>query len=301
MIHVTYAHDLVEAVVLEAEPMLTAAGRQAFRDARNAVYQMLDADAREAAFRELHQEWFAKLRLHERVETVLNWQCELGSRVAQCRVLRAFRFKDEGADLFDVVASRKADRQPLLVIRLRPSRLLEGESLSMFLTRELMHVLDMLDPRFGYRRTLPVSDCGPSADTLVRNRYRVVWDVTIDGRLARGGAVRPAVRESRIEEFATAFPMLGDQMRHHFDNWFDRIEPTHDRIVEFAMHPPASRSSGGRCPICRFPAAALDPAPERMSAAARHRIELEHQEWHIDQGLCSQCLDLYEAHHGTNE
>jgi hypothetical protein len=62
------------------------------------------------------------------------------------------------------------------------------------LRHELMHVADMLDPAFGYERSLPTSDDGPSADNIVRDRYRVLWDVTIDGRLARAGLAHPDAR-----------------------------------------------------------------------------------------------------------
>jgi hypothetical protein len=54
----------------------------------------------------------------------------------------------------------------------------------------------------------------------------------------------------------------------------------------------------GRCPLCRFPTAALDPRPERLSAATLAAIHDHHPSWDIEQGLCPQCLDLYEARYG---
>jgi hypothetical protein len=49
--------------------------------------------------------------------------------------------------------------------------------------------------------------------------------------------------------------------------------------------------------LCRFPVAALDPDPERLPAAAREAIAAGHPGWQISHGLCTQCLDLYEARH----
>jgi hypothetical protein len=297
MIPITYADDFVEAAVLEAERVAPADRRRVFRYARNAAYQIVNVDAREIAFRDVHCAWFRKFGLNVCVEQILGEQADLQQRVQQCRVLQASRGEDAGADLFDYVGAGKTGRLPLLVVRLRPAMLLDAESLTAFLRHELMHVSDMLEPRFGYRRTLPVSDYGPAADTLVRDRYRTLWDVTIDGRLSRRGKSSPASRALRHREFAKAFRMLGDDTDASFEGWFDRVDPTHDAIVEFALHPPRQRDRGqpGHCPLCRFPVAVLEPRPDRMSPETLRLIEREHPEWHVADGLCAQCLDLYEA------
>ena len=304
MMRVTYADDVVEEAVLLAERSAASATVQQFRRARNNVYQIADGDQREAAFRDLHRAWFVRFRLHRAVERALAERARLSGRLGLCRVLRAMRPQDEVADLFDrAVPAREADRRPLLVIRLQPSRLLDAVSLRDLLRHELTHVSDMLDPAFGYRRELPASDGGPSADNVVRKRYRVLWDVTIDGRLDREGSAPPHARELRAREFAEAFPMLGARCTEQFAYWFERAQPTHDDLVEFVMHPPAESQGlhGGRCPLCRFPVASLDRAPERLSPDARQRIEREYPGWDLSQGLCTQCLDLYEAQHVSND
>jgi hypothetical protein len=51
----------------------------------------------------------------------------------------------------------------------------------------------------------------------------------------------------------------------------------------------------GRCPLCRFPVGALDASPERLSPAALDAIRADFPAWTIERGLCTQCLDLYEA------
>ena len=76
---------------------------------------------------------------------------------------------------------------------------------------------------------------------------------------------------------------------------------SHAALVAFALTQDADRTPAdniaGRCPLCRFPVAAFDPRPERLSAAARTAIRADHATWTLEQGLCSQCLDLYEARH----
>ena len=135
----------------------------------------------------------------------------------------------------------------------------------------------------------------------MRDRYRVLWDVTIDGRLARAGLGSDRVRGARWQEFMETFSMLGDRGRDLFDDWFDRIRPTHAALVAFARAPNGTGSTNpddsGRCPLCRFPVAALDRQPERLSVGGVAAIRDDYPTWSIEQGLCSQCLDLYEARH----
>jgi hypothetical protein len=261
------------------------------------LYDLPNAERKEAAFRALHREWFMKLGLQKPIEKALGDGPDLAGRLSHCRILQAFRRQDEGADLFDRVAALKSDRRPLLAIRIRPATLLDRQALLPFLRHELMHVFDMLNPRFGYRRSLPRSDDGPSADNIIRDRYRTLWDVTIDGRLARRGFGSPQLRAQRAEEFAAAF-RLGSATLGVFEEWFDRVEPTHEQLVSLAMNPTAPNDARiGRCPLCRFPVASLDPAPERLSLKARQRISDAHPDWRLADGLCTQCLDLYEVAH----
>lgn len=297
---IVYAPDLVEETVLLAEGTLDPADARAFRRERDHLYDQVDLDRREADFRAFHMRWFAHLGLHRVIEDIVAPRADILSRVAGCRVSRALIRRDEGADLLDPSpATSRADARPTLALRLRPPELLDPVTLGAFLAHELTHVTDMLDPVFEYERALPPSDDGPSSDNILRDRYRVVWDVTIDGRLARRGLADARVRETRRQEFAATFAMLGDEGPRVFDDWFDRREPTHRALVAFAQAPNGAGSTNpadsGRCPLCHFPVAALDPRPGRLSADAQAIVREEYPAWRPDQGLCAQCLDLYEA------
>lgn len=308
----TYDPGLVEEAVLTAEQTAVHDAARAFRRERDRVYGVTDPDKREAAFQALHFRWFCGLHLPDLVESLVAEHADIVERLEEGRVLRAASRREEGADLVDHVA-REGNRQPILVLRLRPATLLEPEALCALVRHELMHVADMLDPAFGYERDLPASDDGPSRDNIQRDRYRVLWDVTIDGRLARaGGDSRgsrlpegPAnhsdcVRDARCKEFAATFSMLGDDCRSAFDQWFDNDHPTHAALAAFAITPGGAGTTGdsGRCPLCRFPVARLDPRPERLSSTTIAAIRDHHPSWEIEQGLCPQCLDLYEGRYG---
>ena len=300
---VTYAPDLVEEAVLLAERALPAADARTFRRERNRLYDIPDADRRDAEFRALHIRWFARLNLHQTIAEAVAVRAEILDHVAGCRVSRAIAQRDEGADLVDPspAIARAVDTKPLLALRLRPAALLAPETLHRLLAHELTHIADMLDPAFAYQRTLPPSDDGPSGDNIVRDRYRVLWDTTIDGRLARSGDADPSAREIRRREFATAFAMLGGEGPRLFNDWFDRMQPTHAALVAFAQEPnghaSANPADSGRCPLCRFPVAALDAHAERLSPNALALLRADFPAWRPEQGLCVQCLDLYEAHH----
>ncbi len=300
---ITYAPDLVEEAVLLAERTLDPADARAFRRERDRLYDVVDADRREDGFRAFHMRWFANVGLNRVIEDVVVRRADILSHVAGCRVSRALTGRDECADLIapSPAIARADDARPTLALRVRPSALLNPASLGAFLVHELTHVADMLDPAFGYDRTLPPSDDGPSRDTILRDRYRVLWDVTIDGRLARRGHGGVGARETRRQEFAEAFAMLGDEGPRVFDDWFNRIEPTHAALVAFAQAPNGVSSTNpadsGRCPLCHFPVAALDLSPDRPSPVTQAIIRADYPQWRREQGLCTQCLDLYEARH----
>ncbi len=309
MTHLAYAPDLLEEAVLTAERTMSTVGRWEFRRERDRLYELPDHDQREERFRSLHLRWFVRLGLHRVVEQAIAEREALARTQKDSRpifptdgrVVRAVTRSEEGADLMDRVLPEHAGLRPLLVIRLRPAMLLEPDALRALLRHELTHIGDMLDSAFGYERTLPPCDDGPSGENIVRDRYRVLWDVTIDGRLARAGCGSVEVRAARREEFDATFSMLGDRRRAAFDDWFDYIRPTHAALAAFARAPNGTDSTNpadsGRCPLCRFPVASLERQSGRLSSDASAAIRSDHPTWSIEQGLCSQCLDLYEARH----
>jgi hypothetical protein len=295
----TYDPGLVEEAVLLWERMAPPADTRIFRRERDRLYDIDDEEGREAGFQALHRRWFVQLELAATVELVVAERSDLATRVQTGRVLRAVTRRDEGADLVDPIVSTEAAGQPILVLRLRPETLLDPAALVRLLRHDLMHVADMLDPAFGYERALPPSQDGPSADNILRDRYRVLWDVTIDGRLARRGLADGRSRQERAREFAATFPMRGGNGERAFAEWFDRIEPTHAQLLAFAMSAESDAGvDSGRCPVCRFPVASLDPRASRLSTAVRAAISREFPSWHVGQGLCSLCLDRFEARYG---
>jgi hypothetical protein len=242
MIPLAIAPDLMEEAVLLAERQAPPAVAHAFRLERDAIYEIVDPDRREAGFHQFACRWFTRFGLRERLEGIIGRHAPFAASVAEGRVVRAVKRSAEGADLVDVAARHPAGSRPLLVVRLLPESLLAPDALAALLAHELRHVADMLDPAFGYERTQPESVGGPLADNLLRDRYRVVWDVTIDGRIARASSARSQVREPRWQEFKTTFAALGDGCADAFDYWWTVAQPTHAGLLAFAAGSPGAGS-----------------------------------------------------------
>ena len=249
----------------------------------------------------MNKELLVRLGLNKAVEQSLAEQPEISSRSSSCFVGRVAQTKEEGAELF-VALDEELDATAgrIVSILLRPESLLQPETLLTFLRHELFHVADMLDPAFAYQPALPKAEGGPTYDTLMTNRYRALWDVTISGRMMRRGWLPATAREQQLGDFLNAFPMLEENHEEVFRPFFDAEQPKHDELVAFAFDPRASSgrqihksAAGNHCPLCRFPTHAFEPEPDSLGAAVLEVIAEDFPNWTPSRGLCSQCADLY--------
>lgn len=292
---------LVEAAVLAAAPDRPFEERYAFHRDREAVYEYREIEAREAAFRQVFLRWFERWGLDRPIRQVLAEQPAVGARTSGCRITLALGSQDEGADLYGTADERDA-ALPEVGIRIRPTVLVRGEACLAVLRHEIQHVADMLDPAFGYERDLPPLDGGPAYEALVRRRYHVVWDATIDGRLVRRGLASPAIRAHRREEFARTFPALGVAVDAEFARWFDEAQPTHRAILAFVLArgarpgaPHLGEPTTVVCPVCRFPTTTGAYLVGELPPALVAEIRRRQPAWSSAQGLCRQCFDLLDA------
>ena len=283
--------------LMESAVMLRIVGHPLeaeFHQERDRAYEVTEEEERDQKFNQLHRQWFLRLDLGRSVGGALDDYSVLMRDTSSCRVMLAVFAKEEGADLYGAFPRT-------IVLKLRPASLLEESTLLTFLRHEFMHLTDMLDPCFAYQPELPKSEAGPTYDNLLRERYRVLWDTWIDGRLHSQGRAPAGVKQERRAEFKSTFPMLGESWEGKFSQWFDWPVHRHQDLVAFALHPesgeaqPASQQvQTGRCPLCRFPS--FDFAEGRnLSSQTVEEIVLDFPDWSVDQGLCRQCSDLYET------
>jgi hypothetical protein len=279
---------LVEESVLLRSDASSAPLRRRFRRERNAIYEIADREEREAAFLALDLRWFAGLGLGVSLRKLLEEFEGVLARVSRCLVLRAARKRDEGADLH---SSR--GNAPVLAVKLTPGSLLDFDRVAPLLRSELLHVEDMLDPAFGYERDPPSLGADPVYEKLVRDRYRVLWNASVEGRLqSRGGLSSEGEARSR-REFLATFSILGSDAEGRFQDLFHGPRPSHAELLQFAAS--VDGRAAGRCPLCRFPTARLRGEEESLGAPVEEAIRRDFPGWKAFDGICGQCADLYEA------
>lgn len=295
LLRVDYETRLVEEAVLRA--VAGHPGEGEFRQARDQLYDLPDPDARDQAFSAFHGRWFERLGLCLVVEQALAERPVLLTQVRRCAVVRARNKKEEGVELF---VSPDPATGRAIGLQLRPESLLLPDQLLGFLRHEFLHLADMLDPAFGYEPALRIPEEG-MAHRMVQDRYRVLWDTTIDGRLTREGKAPDRIRQRRLLEFARTFPMLGSGTEGHFGRFFDGSGLTHPQLVACARDPLQAlglpQLVDRRCPLCTFPSYSFEPEPENLSPVLVRRIQEHFPAWRPAQGLCRQCADLYRGRH----
>lgn len=272
---------------------------------RSRIYEVGDADERERLFHKLYLQWFGRLGLGDIVDQALREQPLIQSSVADGYVVCATQAKHEGAELFvSTEPSQKSPRRTLRIL-LRPESMLAAEPTRTFLRHELFHIFDMLDPTFAYEPSLPESEGGPTYDTLITNRYRTLWDLTIDSRMVQRGWLPESVRDHQLKELRQAFPMLNESAAGAcFSRFFDTARPKHADLAAFALDPRSNVESSHtqaagytHCPLCKFPTQSFEAQPENLGPHTLQRIAADFPNWDISQGLCLQCAELYRARH----
>lgn len=156
-----------------------------------------------AAFCGLYQRFCRSLGFRGQVEAILQEMENSGRLPGRCCFARAFTAEEEGVQL--------SEDRAALGIGIRTDTLRDEGRCAFLLRHELAHVLDLLDPAFGHDETLPLSEASPAEELLFRDRYRTLWDLSVDGRLERKTKLPEGVRERRAAEFRALFPSLDEE------------------------------------------------------------------------------------------
>ncbi len=285
-----------EAVVL----IRRSTPQHAFWQERALIYETPDPEERDRLFIQLHARENEVLQLTAPLLQAILEQPFIVSRVKVCRVLRAKTFRDEGAELF--VATNDSQTSSAVLVRLRPSTVVNPELQLTLLRHEMQHIADMLDPNFKYDPTPDVLDLEPARTRLVLDRYRTLWDTTIDGRLLRRSHAAPQARALREGQFHAAFGGLKERCAAEFERWFLEERPTHPEMLRFASDPVAATSetgqrseSSGICPLCRCPSTVTRMPPGERGALVAQEARRDFPHWTPADGLCPQCFELYAA------
>jgi hypothetical protein len=202
---------------------------------------------------------------------------------------------DEGAELY---ADPEGQRRG--IVALRPERFADEPGVRRFLHHELAHVADMVDEGFGYSPDLSGAGHTPSQLRLVRERYRLLWAVSIDGRLTKRGLETVADEAQRRREFARGFAFL-PEARHDelFTALWSGQLAQHGPLLDTASDPRGLQGShapvpGADCPLCGFAAFQWTDASS-LRPEARARIQAEFAGWRGTEPICARCAEMYNA------
>jgi hypothetical protein len=294
-----YDEDFIEAAVF-----LCASGRRKgvpslqiarFQRERECLYDILDPDDRNTAFFRLHLDWFREWGMEKLFTDAFNEFPLFAKALVVLAIRKTPRTSEEGAELY---VNEAGDRNGLLALRIE--RLGNDSSLRGYLRHEFTHIRDMLDPAFGYSPTLDLPGANPAQLRLARERYRLLWDITIDGRLSAAGHAPMASRDQHTTAFGRGYPFWTEPRRAEvFASLWDNPEPRHAELLALIADPRGLREArrpapGGSCPLCAFPTftwANAEALPNEMI----QRIQGEFSTWTAEQGLCARCQEMYIA------
>lgn len=294
-----YDEDLVESVVF-----LCASGRRKdapplqirrFHHERERLYSILDPDERNAAFFRLHLSWLREWGVEKFLADIVTAFPLLTAELKALAFRKARNKSEEGAELYV-----NADGARHAVVAVRPERFEFDDSLVCFLNHELMHLNDMVDPAFDYSPEIHQPGQTASQQRLIRQRYRLLWDVTIDGRLIHSSRATAATLEQRRTEFDRAYSFLPDEKRAQvFESFWTNPVPRHGDLVSLASDPRELNSShqqvpGAPCPLCGF-ATFHWAGVTALRPATLAGIQKHFPAWTEGQGACLRCAEIYQS------
>ena len=294
-----YDEDFIEAAVF-----LCTSGRRKsvpslqisrFQREREKLYAILDPDERNTAFFKLHLDWFREWGLEKLLTDLLKEFPLLPEKLSVLAVRKTRNKNDDGAELY---VNETGQRSAILA--LRPESFERDAALRDYVRHEFTHLSDMLDPTFGYAPTLDLPGLNGAQQRLARERYRLLWDITIDGRLTTAGHTPMAAREQHAAAFSRGYSFWPtDRQVETFESLWHNAVPRHAEFLTLIADPRGLREAhrpapGGSCPLCDFPTFNWADA-DALLPEIKARVAAEFPTWSSEQGLCGRCLETYQA------
>jgi hypothetical protein len=259
---------------------------------------------REDAFRALHETWFDRLGFRRQLLALVEEFAIISDSVQQLTVSEGRGRSAVGMELYG------APPRYAVLATMPVGLWLDKNMLTYWARFELTHVADLLDPAFGFDRTVGPSGATAAAENLERDRYAVLWACSVDARLEKRYGPHSGVRERRNAEFARAFGLTepADAAARLAEFWAacQAAAPSHTALVAWArtglpggsgrcVHSTDSLNRPGEpCPICGF--ATHDWVEPAALPPFIDPIRRDFPEWTPARGLCNRCAELYRAH-----
>lgn len=201
------------------------------------LYRIADAESRQRAFREAYSELFRRLGLDRIVPAFVLEFPLLSGRIGRCIVREADRRRAQSVDLYrDTSGDGANGDERVLIIALCPECLVDQDRLRPWLYRQLRHIEDMVDERFEYERELPGTSTAQR--NLVRDRYALLWDIFVEGRLIRSGILTRDGTVGLQASFDSVFSQgSASPSRLGFEWLLDQDGLTHAQLMSWAVEP----------------------------------------------------------------
>lgn len=293
---------LAERTVFQAARAQPGQGRAYHREFA-ACYDIADPVKRDEAFRVLHEKWFDRLGFRSLLLDAIAEFPRVRDNVQRMAVAAARGRGGASMELFGV-PGRYA-----IAASVAADLFFDAEAFRYWARFELMHIDDILDPSFEFSGSLRPAGPTPASESLVRDRFAVLWAIGVDERLAARGWLPQVVYARRRAEFARAFGLSEPGV---IETEFDAIRKqlaggmTHPVLIEWSKRGLAANAAaasdsaktsapapGSACPACRFPTYDWALAEQVDSVATLVGAELPH--WNRRDGLCGRCAELYRS------
>lgn len=250
-----------------------------FRGKLEDVYGLPD-EQREQGFVKLHCDLFAKWGLGKSIRAFVEEQKALFASVEECFISQAQNQHEEGADF--------SSTKTKIGIKIFLPRFFDG-TMEDFLNHEFMHLSDLLNENFGYDAHSFLGETRATQDR-VTERYKILWDVTIDGRLERKNKKELIGRQKLFFEFRAAFNRLTEKKQEQvFEHLWSMNTPSHAILLDMARTLPGLSSV---CPLCSFPTVSWADA-EQLTEKEMYLIAENFQTWKREDGCCGRCAEHY--------
>lgn len=293
-----YDDDFLEAAVFIAasgrRPRVSPLQIRRFHGARERCYSILDPDERNGAFFRLHLDWFREWGLENVLLGLLDKYPLMGPALNTLAFRKARAKKDEAAELYV-----SAENGRSAVVAMRPERFERDEAVAGLLRHELMHLSDMVDPAFGYSPEVNLPALNPTQQRITRERYRLLWDITIDGRLSSDGHCAATLRGRHAALFQRAFSFWPEERRAQvFESFWNQSNTRHEELLALAADPrdldhTAVPLPGSPCPLCHFPTFEWANR-SALSDETLAKLGGQFPDWTPEQGVCKRCVEIYE-------
>lgn len=240
---------------------------------------------------------------------------EFEERIKEVVVKRGINKVDEGSNVLNRVSGN-----PIIEMRVLASRFSnpeEAQELDAFLIHEFMHAKDMVDPEFDYEDAFIPGN--PSVKNLITARFKLLWNMYVDARLARMGVVSVQPKESRYREFDNFYRKIPEKQRRGIFEGLWRTEKlTHEELLSMATDLDTLMSKyvdpgdmtedekdfihlqGSPCPLCKFPTYNWVDDPESIcDEMVIEAIQIDFPDWESKDGGCDRCIEVYELRAGV--